>query len=187
MEARHLVASAGSSMTMMKVRGQSPRIHPSVYVADGAHVIGDVEIGAGSSVWFGAVVRGDVHWIRIGERTNIQDLSVLHVTTGTAPLLVGSDVTVGHRAILHGCTVEDGCLIGMGSIVLDGAKIGRGSLVAAGSVVSVGYEVPPQTLVAGVPASIKRALRPDEVQSFLQSARHYSDLAQVYQQTVQEP
>ena len=143
-------------------------------------------MGAGSSVWFGSVIRGDVHWIRIGERTNIQDLSVLHVTTETAPLRVGSDVTVGHRAILHGCTVEDGCLIGMGAIVLDGARIGRGSLVAAGSVVSVGFQVPPETLVAGVPAVVKRSLKPDEVQSFIDSARHYTELAQVYQQIVRE-
>ncbi|MEK6649337.1 MAG: gamma carbonic anhydrase family protein [Bacteroidota bacterium] len=167
--------------------GRRPRLDPTVFVAAGAQVIGDVEIGAGSSVWFGSVIRGDVHWIRIGERTNIQDLSVLHVTTGTAPLQVGSDVTVGHRAILHGCTVEDGSLIGMGAIVLDGARIGSGALVAAGAVVSAGYRVPPATLVAGVPATVKRSLRPDEVEGILRSAQHYRELAQVYQQSHQEP
>lgn len=174
-------------MTTLTFRGQTPRVDPSVFLAEGATVIGDVEIGAESSVWFGAVIRGDVHWIRIGERTNVQDLAVLHVTTGTAPLTIGSEVTVGHRAILHGCTVEDGSLIGMGAIVLDGATIGKGSLVAAGAVVSVGSVVAPGTLVAGVPATVKRSLRPDEMRSLLQSARHYSDLAKVYQQMVQEP
>lgn len=187
MEAGDVDAPPGTLMGVAVYGGHVPRLHPSVFVADGAQVIGDVEVGAGSSVWFGSIIRGDVHWIRIGERTNIQDLAVLHVTSGTAPLHVGSDVTVGHRAILHGCTVDNGCLIGMGAIVLDGARIGSGAMVAAGAVVSSGYDVPPATLVAGVPAMVKRTLRSEEVEAILRTAQHYRELAQVYQQSHQEP
>jgi carbonic anhydrase/acetyltransferase-like protein (isoleucine patch superfamily) len=135
--------------------GRSPLIPKSAYIAPTAAVVGDVVLGEEASVWYGAVVRGDVGSIRIGARTNIQDGCVLHVTGGGVPLTIGAEVTVGHRAILHGATVEDRCLIGMGSVLLDGCVIGEESLVAAGSVVLEGTRVPPRSFVAGVPARIK--------------------------------
>lgn len=177
MEARFLVAASGKGMIVRPFGGKVPSIAGDVFIAHGAVVIGDVTIEAGSSVWYHAVIRGDVHWIRIGARTNIQDLAMLHVTTATHPLSIGSDVTVGHRAILHGCDVEDECLIGMGAIVLDGARIGAGALVAAGALVPAGMQVPPKTLVAGVPAVAKRLLRPEDVERQRQSAQHYQVLA----------
>jgi carbonic anhydrase/acetyltransferase-like protein (isoleucine patch superfamily) len=135
--------------------GHSPRIHASAFVAPTATVVGDVVLGEESSVWYGAVLRGDVGAIRIGRRSNIQDGCVLHVTGGGAPLEVGSEVTVGHRAVLHGATIEDRCLIGMGSVLLDGCVIGEESLVGAGSIVLEGTRVPPRSFIAGVPAKVK--------------------------------
>jgi len=154
-------------------RGMTPKIHPSVFIPEGAHVIGDVEIGMESSVWFNTVIRGDVHYIRIGERTNIQDNSVLHVTRDTYPLIIGSDVTIGHGAIVHGATVKDCCFIGMGAKVLDNATVGSYALVAAGAVVMENFEVPDGALVAGVPARVKRMLSPKEREQIAQSARNY--------------
>jgi gamma-carbonic anhydrase len=136
-------------------QGHSPRIHASAFVARTATVVGDVVLGEEASVWYGAVIRGDVGAIRIGRRTNIQDGCVLHVTGGGTPLEVGAEVTVGHRAILHGATIEDRCLIGMGSVLLDGCVIGEESLVGAGSVVLEGTRVPPRSFIAGVPAKVK--------------------------------
>ena len=149
---------------LIPYRGQIPRFHPSVFVAEGARIIGDVEIEEKSSVWFNTVVRGDVNYIRIGACTNVQDNSVLHVTTKTAPLHIGSEVTIGHSAVLHGCTVDDCCLIGMGAIVLDGARIFKNSIVAAGAMVLEGFHVPEGMLVAGVPEKIKRPLTEEEKQ-----------------------
>ncbi len=174
-------------MILRPFGGKHPEIADGVFLAPDAVVIGDVRIGPGSSVWYGAVVRGDVHSIQIGERTNIQDLAVLHVTTGLFPLTIGSDVTVGHRAILHGCTVGDECLIGMGATVLDGAMIGSGSLVAAGALVPAGMKVPPGVLVAGVPAQVKRPLRSEDLEKQRQSARHYEDLAAQHRALFTEP
>jgi carbonic anhydrase/acetyltransferase-like protein (isoleucine patch superfamily) len=154
-------------------RGIRPKIHPSVFVAEGAHIIGDVEIGAGSSVWFNTVIRGDVHYIRIGERSNIQDNCVLHVTHETYPLVIGSGVTVGHGAILHAATIKDYCLIGMGAKVLDNATVGPYSLVAAGALVMEGFDVPEGVLVAGIPAKIKRHLTGEERQQIVKSAENY--------------
>ena len=154
-------------------RGIKPKIHPSVFIAEGAQIVGDVEIGKDSSVWFNTVIRGDVHFIRIGERTNVQDNSVLHVTHETYPLVIGSDVTVGHGAILHAATLKDCCLIGMGATVLDGATIGSFSLIAAGALVLEHFEVPEGVLVAGVPASVKRMLTNEEREQIAQSARNY--------------
>ncbi len=136
----------------------TPKLPKSVFIAPNAAVIGDVEIGEDSSVWFNSVIRGDVHRIRVGERTNIQDGSVLHVTYQRWALEIGDNVTVGHGAILHGCTISSNCLIGMGARVLDGARVGEFSLVAAGSLVLQGGKVPSNTLVAGVPAIVKRDL-----------------------------
>jgi len=157
-----------------------PRIHPEAWLAPGAVVIGDVEIGARSSVWFGTVVRGDVHHIRIGARSNLQDHCVVHVTRGLHPARIGDEVTVGHRATVHGCTVGDGALIGIGAIVLDGAEIGEEALVAAGALVPPGAVVPARRLVVGVPARVVRALRPDEVAGQRERALEYVETARLY-------
>lgn len=162
-------------------RGTAPTVAPSVFVAESAEIIGDVVIGEDSSVWFNAVVRGDVNSIRIGSRTNIQDGAILHVTHDTGQLIIGSDITVGHGAIVHACTVNDGCLVGMGSIVLDGAVIGRNSLVAAGSLVKMNEIVPEGVLVAGTPARVVRELSPSEIASILESASGYVETAKYYQ------
>jgi len=157
-----------------------PKLHESVFVADGAKIIGDVEIGEDSGIWFNVVIRGDVNFIHIGSRTNIQDNAVLHVTSKTAPLNIGSDITIGHGAVLHGCTIEDFCLIGMGAIVMDKAHIHRHSMVAAGTIVLEGFDVPEGMLVAGIPAKVKRALTEDERQFIRQSALNYVSYVQAY-------
>ena len=147
----------------------APRIDVSAWIAPSATVVGDVEIGADSSVFYGAVLRGDVHHIRIGERTNIQDQATLHVTEGRFPTLLGDDITVGHGAVVHGCSVQRGALIGIGAVVLDGAEIGENALIAAGAVVRPGQIVESGMLVAGIPAKSIRALSEDEIE--LQRAR----------------
>lgn len=134
---------------------ERPAIHPTAFVAPGADVVGDVTLSEDASVWFGCVLRGDVEPIVIGARSNVQDLTVVHVDRGLQTR-VGADVGIGHRAIIHGCVIEDGCLIGMGAIVLSGARIGAGSVVAAGALVKEGFEVPPGSLVVGVPGRIVR-------------------------------
>ena len=157
-----------------------PKIHQSVFMAAGVQVIGDVDIGADCSLWFNTVIRGDVNVIRIGQRTNVQDLCMLHVTNKTHPLIIGSDVTIGHGAIVHGATLSDCCLIGMGARILDGSRIGEESLVAAGSVVLEGFEVPAGMLAAGVPARIRRPLTREERDRILKSAQNYQEYARVY-------
>ena len=142
---------------------RSPRIDADAWVAPGAVVVGDVEIGADSSVWYGAVIRADVHFVRIGARTNLQDRSVVHVTRDRHPCLIGDEVTVGHGATVHGCTVCDGALIGIGAIVLDGAWVGEGATVGAGAVVTPGTKIEPGQLAIGIPARTVRALREDEL------------------------
>jgi gamma-carbonic anhydrase len=166
---------------LIPYRNQLPRLHPSVFVAEGARIIGDVEIKEKSSIWFNTVVRGDVNFIRIGARTNIQDNSVLHVTAKTAPLNIGSEVTIGHGAVLHGCTIDDCCLIGMGAIVLDGAHVHRDSIIAAGAMVLEGFDVPEGMLAAGVPAKIKRSLTEEEKQFLHKSADNYIQYSEYYQ------
>src|SRR4051794_6284528 len=155
---------------------QTPKIHPTAFIADSAEVIGDVEIGEDASVWFGSVVRGDVNYIRIGARTNIQDACVIHVSSKDHPTVLEDRITVGHRVTLHGCHIESGCLIGIGSIILDGARIGENSLVAAGSLVTPGTIIPPGSLVMGAPARVKRELRPDELENLDRSWRNYVEL-----------
>jgi carbonic anhydrase/acetyltransferase-like protein (isoleucine patch superfamily) len=157
-----------------------PKIHETAFIADGAVVIGDVEIGEGSSVWFGSVIRGDVNFIRIGARTNIQDGTVVHVTSKTHSTVLEDEITVGHRVILHGCHVESGCLIGIGAILLDGVRVGRNSLVAAGSLLTPGTEVPPNSLVMGSPARVKRQLTDDELAYLDRSWRSYVELKDHY-------
>lgn len=158
----------------------SPEIPESVFIAPNAIVIGDVVMGEDSSIWFQTVVRGDVNKIRIGARTNIQDGSVLHVTYNKWNLTIGNDVTVGHGSILHSCTIEDSCLIGMGARVLDGAHIGEFSLVAAGSLVREGDKVPRNSLAAGVPAVVKRSLTEEEIDRIKHSAQRYVEYKNVY-------
>jgi carbonic anhydrase/acetyltransferase-like protein (isoleucine patch superfamily) len=165
---------------ILPFRGHHPVIHPTAWVAPGAVVTGDTEIGAESSVWFAAVVRGDVNYVRIGRRVNIQDGCICHVNEGDAALIIEDDVTVGHGAILHGCKLEYACLIGIGARVLDRAVVGRQSLVAAGSVVREGARIPTGELWAGVPAVKKRDLTPEEKQALIESAGHYVEFRKHY-------
>jgi gamma-carbonic anhydrase len=156
-----------------------PAIDQSVFLASGVKIIGDVKIGAHSSVWYNCVIRGDVHYIKIGEMTNIQDCSMLHVTNGKFPLNIGSKVTIGHAVKLHGCTLKDLCLIGIGAIVLDGAVVEENAMVAAGSVVKPNFIVPRGKLVAGVPAKIVRDLTKDEIDDIEVSASRYMKYTQI--------
>jgi carbonic anhydrase/acetyltransferase-like protein (isoleucine patch superfamily) len=142
--------------------------------------VGDVRIGTGSSVWFNAVIRGDVLPVRIGERTNIQDLAMVHVTTDRFPCTIGDDVTVGHGAVLHGCQIAGHVLIGMGAVLLDGVEVGEEAIVAAQALVRVGFKVPPGTLVAGVPAMVKRELTQAERNEIRQTAQRYAEKANMY-------
>jgi len=160
---------------------KTPNISPSAFVTDDAIVIGDVEIGEDASVWFGSIVRGDVNYIRIGARTNIQDGCVIHVSSRTHPTILEEEITVGHRVTLHGCHVERGCLIGIGSILMDGVRVGAQSLVGAGSLLTPGTQVPPRSLVLGSPARVKRELTEDELAFLDRSWRNYVELKSKYQ------
>ena len=150
-----------------------PRIHPTAYIDASAQVIGDVEIGEQSSVWMTVVIRGDVHEIRVGRRSNIQDGTIVHVMKDRYATVVGDDVTIGHAAVVHGCTIEDRCLVGMGAILLNGARIGSGSIVAAGTLVVEGMQVPPRSLVMGSPGKVKRGLTDAEVDEIQMYADRY--------------
>lgn len=156
-----------------------PEIDDSVFVASGAKIIGDVKIGKNSSVWYNTVIRGDVHYIQIGEMTNIQDNSMLHVTNGKFPLIIGNKVTIGHAVKLHGCILENLCLIGIGAVILDGAKIETNSMVAAGTVIKPGFVVPSGKLVGGVPGKILRDLTTEEINEFENSAKRYVNYTQL--------
>jgi carbonic anhydrase/acetyltransferase-like protein (isoleucine patch superfamily) len=162
------------------VGGKRPVIGRDVFLAETCAVIGEVEIGDDASIWYSAVVRGDVMPIRIGARTNIQDGTVIHVTSGKYGTTIGSDCTVGHAAIVHACTVEDFCLVGMGSILLDGCVIGRGSFVGAGALVTPGTVIPPGSLVLGSPARVKRPITDAEREQIEYGAKHYVELARDY-------
>ncbi len=161
-------------------RGVTPIVAANAFIEDSAIVIGDVVIGSDSSVWFHAVVRGDVHFIRIGHRTNIQDLSLLHVTHDTYPLTLGDDITIGHHVILHGCTIRDRVLVGMGAIIMDGAVVEEDCIIGAGSLVTERTQVPSKSLVIGSPAKVKRFLTDDELLWIKDSASNYSRYAQHY-------
>lgn len=158
-----------------------PKLGEEVFIAPGAWVVGDVVIGDKSSVWFNAVVRGDEHYIRIGSETNVQDHAMLHGTPTEFPLEVGNRVTIGHGAIVHGCVVEDECMIGMRAIVMDGARIGTGSLIAAGSLVPQGLVVPPGSLVVGSPAKVVKSLDEAARKRMLRSYTNYLQLIAIYQ------
>lgn len=160
-------------MPILPFEGREPRVHPTAFVVQSAHVIGDVTIGADASVWFGTVIRGDVNFIRIGDRTNIQDNCTVHVTHDTHPTFLEDDITVGHGVILHGCHVKSRVLVGMGARVMDGVEVGEDALIGAGALVAPGFKVPPGTLVTGVPAKVRRDLTPAEIASILESSRHY--------------
>lgn len=164
-------------MAIYELDGVAPSIADTAWVADSAQVIGNVVLGAQASIWFGTVVRGDMERITIGAGSNIQDTSVLHADAGQ-PLVIGERVTVGHQAVLHGCTVGDGSLIGIGAIVLNGAKIGKNCLVGAGALVTEGKEFPDGSMIIGAPAKVVRQLTPLQIEGLRQSAQHYIDNAQ---------
>lgn len=161
-------------------RSIMPKVHETAFVTDDAIVIGDVEIGEDASVWFGSIVRGDVNFVRIGARTNIQDGTIIHVSSKTHSTVLEDEITVGHRVTLHGCHVESGCLIGIGAILLDGVRVGRQSLVAAGSLLTPGTIIPPNSLVMGSPAKVKRQLTADELAYLDKSWRNYVELKKHY-------
>jgi carbonic anhydrase/acetyltransferase-like protein (isoleucine patch superfamily) len=163
-------------------RGVVPKIAASAYVDASAQVIGDVELGERSSVWPNVTIRGDVNFIRIGDESNVQDNSVVHVDHDGYPTIVGNRVTVGHSVTLHGCVIEDDCLIGIGAIVLNGARIGKGSVSAAGALVPERMEVPPGTMVMGVPAKVKRELTPEERERFRENAQNYVRYRETYRE-----
>lgn len=167
-------------------KGKTPRLAPDVFVAPGAVIIGDVTIGEGSSVWYNTVVRGDVGSATIGRNTNIQDLCMLHMTTDVSDLVIGDEVTVGHRAVLHGCTIQDRCLIGMGAVILDNAVIGAGSIVASGAVVTERAVIPPNSLVVGMPARVKKALAEGEASPCPGIADHYVELSREHERLLEE-
>ncbi len=159
---------------------KTPQLGEQVFVAETAVLIGDVEVGARSSVWYGVVLRGDVHHIRIGEEVSVQDNTVVHVTSGRHPTIVGDRVTIGHSVVLHGCTVEDQCLIGMGAIIMDRAKIGKNCVVGAGALVTPGTEIPEGHLALGSPAKVSRELTDEELHWIATSSSHYVELAARY-------
>ena len=171
-------------MPVHPYNGTWPKIHDSAFIAPGAQIIGDVEIGPESSVWFNCVVRGDVHHIRIGARTNIQDGSILHVSTGTHPTLIGDDVLVGHMALLHGCTLEARAFVGLGAIVMDGAVVEGDAMLAAGSLLAPGKRLPAGELWTGRPARFTRALSADEIAFNRTGAPHYVEVAQRYRDQI---
>jgi carbonic anhydrase/acetyltransferase-like protein (isoleucine patch superfamily) len=164
---------------LVEYAGKRPDVASDAFVAETAVVLGNVALGQGASVWFNAVLRGDKDRIAIGERSNVQDNCTIHVDPGF-PVTVGAGVTIGHGAIVHGCTVEDNCLIGMGATVLNGARIGRDTLVGAGALVTEGKEIPPGSLAVGVPARVLRALTPEEIDGLRRSARGYYDHSRTF-------
>ena len=168
-------------------RGRLPQIAATAYVDPAAVVIGDVTIGADSSVWPCAVVRGDVNWIRIGARTNVQDGAVLHVMRDTSPLAVGDSVTIGHAAVLHGCTIESRVLIGMGAVILNNARIGAGSIIAAGTLVPENTVVPPGSLFMGHPGKFRRALTAEDQQTIDRYAIRYVEYKEIYRSSDASP
>ena len=166
-------------------KNKTPKIDQSTFVAETAVIIGDVEVGPRSSIWYGVAIRADINHVRIGAETNIQENTVIHVDLndrglGDCATIIGDRVTVGHGAILHGCKIGDDCLIGMGAVVLSGASVGAGSVIAAGALVKEGQQIPPRSMVMGMPAEVKRQLPEEAVEKIRLSAQHYVDLAGEY-------
>ncbi|MGB3069139.1 MAG: gamma carbonic anhydrase family protein [Ottowia sp.] len=170
-------------MAVYELDGTSPQVAPSAWIADSAEVIGNVTLGPDASVWFGCVLRGDTESMSVGEGSNIQDLTVMHADHGK-PLTVGKYVTVGHKVMLHGCTIGDESLIGIGAVVLNGAKIGKNCLVGAGSLVTEGKEFPDGSMIMGVPARVVRQLTPEQIEGLRNSARHYIENARKFRATL---
>ncbi|MFH1017321.1 MAG: gamma carbonic anhydrase family protein [Pseudomonadota bacterium] len=167
-------------MPIVSIPGKTPRIHETAFIADSACVIGDVSVGPQSGIWFGTVLRGDVHFIRVGARTNIQDLCVVHVTKDDYPAILEDDVTVGHQVTLHGCHVKSRALVGMGATLLDGVVVESGSVIAAGALVAPGTHVPPGVLMMGAPAKPKRNLTEEERNWIMESAKYYVEYQGMY-------
>jgi carbonic anhydrase/acetyltransferase-like protein (isoleucine patch superfamily) len=157
---------------ILKFKEHYPKIAPTAWIAPSADLIGNIEIGKDASVWFGCVLRGDINTIKIGERSNIQDLSMIHTDFDTSTI-IGDDVTIGHKVMLHGCTIENGCLIGMSATILDNAVIGEGSIVGANSLVTAGKVFPPRSLIMGSPAKVVKELSQEEVEKLILHARKY--------------
>lgn len=174
----------GSNASIIGYKGIFPKIHPSVFLCEGVRIIGDVEIDEDCSVWYNTVIRGDVNYIKIGARTNIQDMAMIHVTHDTCPTIIGKNVSIAHLAAIHGCTLKDGCLIGIGAKILDGAVVGEEALIGAGAVVREGFVVPPRVLVAGVPGKIIRDLTPEEVARVTDTTPNYMKYVAQYRQDI---
>ena len=181
-----IIQKLSEEVKLFTYEGFYPTIGKNVFLASGVKIIGNVDIGNNSSVWYNTVIRGDVHYIKIGEATNIQDCSMLHVTNGKYPLNIGNKVTIGHSVALHGCTLNDLCLIGIGAIVLDGAKIESNSMVAAGALVKQNFIVPSGKLVAGVPAKIIRNLTREEILDFEESAKRYVQYSRITEESLRD-
>ena len=165
---------------IIKYKNKIPVISKTCFIANSTNIIGDVKIGSETNIWFGTTIRADMHYIRIGRRTNIQDNSIIHVTTDIAPTIIGNGITIGHGAIIHGCTIKDNCLIGMGSIIMDEVVINEGSMIAAGALIPPRTIVPKNTLMVGSPAKPIRKLRTIEKNEIFERAQHYIDLANDY-------
>ncbi len=165
---------------ILPYKGVLPKIDATALIANGAQIAGDVEIGFQSSIWFNVAIRGDVHYVRIGQRTNVQDNSTIHVTTDIYPCIIGNEVTIGHGAIIHACTIEDRCLIGMGAIVMDNTVIQENSIVGAGSLVTMGKRFPPGSMIMGSPARVVRRLTESEIAGLAESAAKYVHTAANY-------
>jgi len=176
--------SDGIRGLVLPFEGHTPQLAPDAFIAHGASVIGEVTMKASSSIWYNAVVRGDVMPIVIGERSNIQDLCMLHTSTGVSPCIIGDDVTVGHRAILHGCTIGDACLIGMGAIILDHVVIEEHCLIAAGALITPNTHIPAGSVVMGSPGKVRRSVSPEDIEGFVQSAHHYVHMAERHVRSV---
>jgi gamma-carbonic anhydrase len=174
------VLDAGPKGLVLPYNGIRPKLGRNVFLAPGTYVMGDVELGDDVNIWFGTVIRGDDNRIRIGARTNIQDNSVIHVTDDTGPTTIGADVLVGHGVVLHGCTIEDGAFIGMGSTILDGAVVETGAMVAAGALVTPGKRVKSGELWAGNPAKLFRSLKESEIKHIPWAVKHYVERAAEY-------
>ena len=170
---------------LIDFEGLSPKIHPSVFIAPGAMIIGDVTIGEDSGVWFNCVLRADIDRIEIGARSNVQDGTVIHLDTGV-PTIIGDDVTIGHAAIIHACTIGDGALIGMGAIVLSGAKIGEEAIVAAGTLVREGQEIPPRAVAMGVPAQVRRETTQEDLKRMRDNAAGYAARAAIMRKAIED-
>jgi gamma-carbonic anhydrase len=182
MKTMHTFELGSAVATILPYKNIYPIIDSSVLICDGVRIIGDIEIQENSSLWYNAILRGDVYPIRIGKRTNIQDGAILHVTTDTYALTIGDDVTIGHGAIVHGATIGNRCLIGMGAIILDGAIIEDDTIIAAGTVIKPGMHIPSGIMCAGVPGKKMRDITDKERHGFIEQAAHYIEVAKDYKQ-----